>query len=219
MDVSLSDCCEVIVGDHLGEKKMETLKAEAKYVDPGHLMRYLAMVQREHPTLARNSKEVVEISEFGGDFYKGPLVRGQRHGQECSLITQSGDTYEGPLVAGQKSGAKGRMTYQNGDVYEGGWLDDQKHGQGEFLEKRTGNRYVGGYENDKRWGKGVTYWEVADQQAALCQVCYFEEVDALFYRCGHVVACYACAKQCASDTNGCPVCRRPIEAVVRMYRS
>lgn len=219
MEVSLNDCCEVIVGEHLGEKKMESLKAEAKYVDPGQLMRYLAMVQRKHPTLARNSTEVVEISEFGGDYYKGPIVRGQRHGQECSLITQSGDTYEGPLVAGQKSGAKGRMTYQNGDVYEGGWLEDQKHGQGEFLEKRTGNRYVGGYENDKRWGKGVTYWEVADQQAALCQVCYFEEVDALFYRCGHVVACYACAKQCASDSNGCPVCRRPIEAVVRMYRS
>lgn len=219
MDVSLNDCCEVIVGEHLGEKKMEALKAEAKYVDPGHLMRYLAMVQREHPTLARNSEDVVELSEFGGDFYRGPLIRGQRHGQHCSLITQSGDTYEGPMVAGQKSGGKGKMTYQNGDVYEGEWLDDQKHGQGEFLEKRTGNRYVGGYESDKRWGKGVTYWEVADQQAALCQVCYFEEVDALFYRCGHVVACYTCAKQCASDTNGCPVCRRPIEAVVRMYRS
>lgn len=219
MDVSLGDCCEIIVGDHLGEKKMESLKAEAKYVDPGQLMRYLAMVQRGHPVLARCSGEAVEISEFGGDYFKGPLVRGQRHGQQCSLITQSGDTYEGPLVAGQKSGGKGRMTYQNGDVYDGGWFDDQKHGQGEFVEKRTGNRYVGGYENDKRWGKGVTYWEVADQQAALCQVCYFEEVDALFYRCGHVVACYACAKHCASDSNGCPVCRRPIDAVVRMYRS
>lgn len=219
MDVSLSDCCEVIVGDHLGEKRMEALKAEAKYVDPGQLMRYLAMVQRGHPILARDSAEAVEISEFGGDFYRGPVVRGQRHGQDCSLITQSGDTYEGPLLAGQKSGGKGRMTYQNGDVYHGGWLDDQRHGQGEFVQKRTGNRYVGGYENDKRWGKGVTYWEVADQQAALCQVCYFEEIDALFYRCGHVVACYACAKQCATDSNGCPVCRRPIEAVVKMYRS
>lgn len=219
MDVSLSDCCEVIVGDHLGEKKMEALKAEAKYVDPGQLMRYLAMVQRGHPVLARTSAEAVEIAEFGGDYYKGPLVRGQRHGQQCHVITQSGDAYEGPLVAGRKSGGKGKMTYQNGDVYEGGWLDDQKHGQGEFVEKRTGNRYVGGYENDKRWGKGTTYWEVADQQAALCQVCYFEEVDALFYRCGHVVACYPCAKQCVSESNGCPVCRKPIEAVVKMYRS
>lgn len=218
-DASLTDCCEVIVGDHLGETKMEALKAEAKYVDPGQLMRYIAMSQRGHPVSALTSEEAVEITEFGGDYYKGPLVRGQRHGKTCCVITQSGDTYEGPLVAGQKSGGKGKMTYQNGDVYDGEWSDDQKHGHGEFVEKRTGNKYVGGYENDKRWGKGVTYWEQADQQAALCQVCYFEEVDALFYKCGHVVACYTCAKQCAADSNGCPVCRKPIEAVVKMYRS
>lgn len=218
-DASLLDCCEVIVGDHLGETKMEALKAEAKFVDPGQLVRYLAMVQRRHPVAALTTQESVEIAEFGGDYYKGPLVQGQRHGTACSLITQAGDTYEGPLVAGQKSGQKGKMTYQNGDTYNGGWLDDMKHGEGEFLEQRTGNRYVGGYENDKRWGKGITYWQQADQQAALCQICYFEEVDALFYKCGHVVACYACAKQCAGDSNGCPVCRKPIEAVVKMYRS
>ncbi|KAJ9655456.1 hypothetical protein H2198_005642 [Neophaeococcomyces mojaviensis] len=219
MDVSLTDCCEVIVGDHIGELKIEALKAEAKFVDPGHLMRHMMMVQRKHPILSATTDGPVELAEFGGDYYKGPLVNGQRHGKMCSLITQSGDTYEGPLVSGQKSGGKGKMIYQNGDVYDGEWLDDQKHGQGEFIEKRTGNRYVGGYENDKRWGKGVTYWEVADQQAALCQVCYFEEVDALFYKCGHVVACFSCAKQCASDSAGCPVCRKPIEAVVKMYRS
>lgn len=218
-DASLTDCCEVIVGDQLSELKIEALKAEAKYVDPGQLMRYIAMAQRGHPVSAFTSEESVEISEFGGDYYKGCLVRGQRHGKECYVITQAGDTYEGPLIAGQKSGGKGKMTYQNGDVYDGEWSDDQKHGQGEFVEKRTGNKYVGGYENDKRWGKGVTYWEQADQQAALCQVCYYEEVDALFYKCGHVVACYACAKQCAADSNGCPVCRKPIEAVVKMYRA
>lgn len=218
-DASLTDCCEVIVGDQLGELKIEAFKAEAKYVDPGQLMRYIAMAQRGHPVSALTSEDSVEIAEFGGDYYKGCLVRGQRHGKECYVITQAGDTYEGPLIAGQKSGGKGKMTYQNGDVYDGEWSDDQKHGQGEFVEKRTGNRYVGGYEDDKRWGKGVTYWEQADQQAALCQVCYFEEVDALFYKCGHVVACYTCAKQCAADSNGCPVCRKPIEAVVKMYRA
>lgn len=218
-DASLQDCCEVIVGEHLGEGKMEALKAEAKYVDPGQLMRYIAMVQRRHPIASLTTEEPIEISDFGNDYYHGPVVRGQRHGKECKIITQNGDEYCGPLIAGQKSGGKGKMTYQNGDTYDGDWLDDMKHGQGEFLEKRTGNKYVGGYENDKRWGKGVTYWEQADQQAALCQVCYFEEVDALFYRCGHVVACYACARQCAQDSNGCPVCRKPVEAVVKMYRS
>ena len=188
-------------------------------MDPGQLMRHLMMVQRKHPISSATTDGPIELAEFGGDYYNGPLLNGQRHGRTCSLITQSGDSYEGPLVSGQKSGGKGKMTYQNGDVYDGEWLDDQKHGQGEFVEKRTGNRYVGGYENDKRWGKGITYWEVADQQAALCQVCYFEEVDALFYKCGHVVACFACAKQCASDSVGCPVCRKPVEAVVKMYRS
>jgi len=218
-DVSLTDCCEVIVAEHVDESKMEALKAEAKYVDPGQVMRYLAMLERGHPTACTTTEGVMEINEFGSDYFKGPLVRGQRHGPCCQIITQSGDTYEGPLVSGQKSGGSGRMTYQNGDTYWGEWLDDMKHGQGEFTEKRTGNRYVGGYENDKRWGKGVTYWEQADQQASLCQVCYFEEVDALFYRCGHVVACFACAKQCASEGGGCPVCRKPVDSVVKMYRS
>ena len=218
-DASLQDCCEVIVGDHLGETKIEALKAEAKLVDPGQLMRYLAMVARGHPTASLTTEEPIELNDFGSDYYHGPLVRGQRHGASTKLITQAGDVYVGPLISNQKSGPDGTITYANGDTYTGSWLDDLKHGQGTFLEHRTGNKYVGGYENDKRWGKGVTYWEQADQQASLCQVCYFEEVDALFYRCGHVVACFACARQCASEGGGCPVCRKPIEAVVKMYRS
>ena len=218
-ELTFADCREIFVGDHLGEPKIEALKRDAKFIDPGQLMRHLAMVSRGHPISTLTTEELIELCDFGGDYYKGPILRGQRHGADCKLITKTGDQYAGPLLSGQKSGGKGKMLFQNGDVYDGEWLDDQKHGQGEFLEKRTGNRYVGGYENDKRWGKGVTYWEQADQQAALCQVCYFEEVDALFYRCGHVVACYACAKQCAADSAQCPVCRKPIETVVKMYRS
>lgn len=211
----MTNCCEVIVGDELSTTSLSKIKAEGKLSDPGQLMRYDALVKRGHPLVSKTSSKSVEISDFGGDYYFGPLLNGQRHGAHCKVITAKGDQYDGPLVAGQKMGEKGVMVYQNGDVYRGSWVDDKKEGQGELVEQRTGNRYVGGFENDKRWGKGITYWEVADQQAAQCQVCYFEEVDALFYRCGHVVACYSCAKQCSM----CPICRKSIDAVVKMYRS
>ena len=54
------------------------------------------------------------------------------------------------------------------------------------------------FENGKRWGKGITYWEVADEQGDMCQICMAEEIDALFYDCGHVCSCVECAKHVES---------------------
>ena len=142
-------------------------------------------------------------------------MNGRFHGAKGTHISSHGHTYEGPFVAGQRSGESGTMTYSNGDVYKGSWLKDERHGQGEFVERRTGNRYVGGYENGKRWGKGVTYWEIADEEGDMCQICYSEAINALFYDCGHVCACVECARQV--DT--CPICRRSVKSVIRMFRS
>ena len=189
------------------------LLAEGDFTSPEPLSRYLWMSARHHPTQAFTGHQT--IAPFGSTFYSGPIVKGLYHGDSATFTASNGQTYKGPFVAGEKSGAHGTMTYQNGDTYEGSWLKDEKHGQGTFVEKRTGNKYVGGFENGKRWGKGVTYWEVADEEGDMCQICYSDEIDALFYDCGHVCACYECAKQ----VEACPICRKNVRHVVRMYRS
>lgn len=193
--------------------RRNTLLSEGKFTDPEQLSRYLWMSARNHPTQAFTGEKTINV--FGTHYYSGPLLKGLYHGPSATHIQSNGQTYTGPYVAGERSGTQGKMTYQNGDVYEGSWLKGEKHGQGTFVEKRTGNRYVGGFENGKRWGKGTTYWEVADEEGDMCQICYSEEIDALFYDCGHVCACVDCAKQ----VEACPICRKNVRHVVRMYRS
>ncbi|KAL2425936.1 hypothetical protein ABEF95_007211 [Exophiala dermatitidis] len=207
----------VIVREQLSEARCQELCKQGKYLDPFELSAHLQMVARNHPVLSKTTAEAepVEICEFGGDYYKGPLVMGRRHGEHCVHISSAGEVYEGPLVCNVRCGKGGKMTYPNGDVYIGEWADGMPHGQGTFVQHRTGNKYVGGFEYGKRWGMGTTYWQVADEQADLCQICYGNDIDALFFSCGHVCACVDCAKQCEI----CPICRKPVAQVVKMFRA
>ena len=107
------------------------------------------------------------------------------------------------------------MRYANGDTYIGSWANDEPEGEGEMVYAKTGNVYTGGFKKRKRHGKGVMRFEVADEEMRLCQICYEEEMDALFYDCGHVAACETCARQ----VEDCPVCRRRVKAVVRIWMS
>lgn len=206
---------DIIVGEVIPESEEKELEQQGKFSDPFALSRYLRMVERRHPIESVTTVAPVELTTFGTDYYKGPLVNGRAHGQNCLCITSAGNTYEGPLVCNKKCGKGGKMTYQNGDTYDGEWDADERHGQGTFVESRTGNKYVGGFEYGKRWGMGTTYWQVADEQADLCQICYGEEIDALFFDCGHVCSCVECARQCEI----CPICRRSVKQVVKMFRA
>jgi baculoviral IAP repeat-containing protein 7/8 len=49
----------------------------------------------------------------------------------------------------------------------------------------------------------------------LCKICYEEEHNTVFIPCGHV----ACAKCALSTTDNCPMCRRTIQNVIRLYYS
>ncbi|KEF58147.1 uncharacterized protein A1O9_06071 [Exophiala aquamarina CBS 119918] len=206
---------DIIVGEVLGDSAEKALEQQGKFSNPFALSRYLRMVERRHPIESVTSVTPVEVATFGTDYYKGPLVNGRAHGPNCLCITSTGNTYEGPLVCNKKCGRGGKMTYQNGDTYDGEWDADERHGQGTFVESRTGNKYVGGFEYGKRWGMGTTYWQVADEQADLCQICYSEEIDALFFDCGHICSCVECARQCEI----CPICRRSVKQVVKMFRA
>ncbi|RMZ80962.1 hypothetical protein DV738_g2366, partial [Chaetothyriales sp. CBS 135597] len=180
-EINFADGASIVVGEVLKQEVLAELRQQGKFSDPFRLSRYLLLRQRRHPIQSLTTSDPIEISVFGGEYFRGPLANGQPHGPNCTIITTSGHTYTGPMVMSQKSGEHGKMIYQNGDMYEGGWLDDERHGQGTWLQQRTGNKYVGGFLNGKRWGKGTTHWEMADEEASMCQICYGDEIDALFY--------------------------------------
>ncbi|MCJ1421144.1 hypothetical protein MMC32_007506 [Xylographa parallela] len=151
---------------------------------------------------------------YFGEDYKDAEVKFCRFHGQCVHVTSVGDAYIGNCVSGTYSGT-GTMYYTNGDTYSGEWEDDLPNGQGKMVYAKTGNTYTGGWLNGKRHGKGTMYFEVADEDLETCRICYEAQIDALFYRCGHVVACEECAKQ----VEVCPICRTPVGAVVKMWKS
>ena len=54
------------------------------------------------------------------------------------------------------------------------------------------------------------------QDESLCIVCLTNKRNALFYKCGHNVACIDCSNAIRRDK--CPVCFQIIKDVVKMYQ-
>ena len=56
-----------------------------------------------------------------------------------------------------------------------------------------------------------------------CTVCLTAVADTVLYRCGHLCVCYTCGLQLQQTRNytfvKCPVCRAPVEDILRVYRS
>jgi hypothetical protein len=154
-----------------------------------------------------------ETSYFGGEFFKGTYKAGRKHGHG-TLIYTNGDQFKGSFIADKRHGT-GKMIFANGDIFTGAWKNDFMDGQGKYVQGTTGNTYVGGFKLGKKHGKGVMHYLVADDEQNLCQICYEGEIDVLFYDCGHVCSCQECAKQ----LDNCPVCRKSIIRVVKMWRS
>ena len=48
-----------------------------------------------------------------------------------------------------------------------------------------------------------------------CSICLTEPVDTLMRPCNHLIACSACARRLARAP--CPVCRRPVRSVERVF--
>lgn len=48
-----------------------------------------------------------------------------------------------------------------------------------------------------------------------CIMCHDKLVNALLYRCGHMITCYKCAQELQWGEGKCPICQAPIVDVVR----
>ncbi|KAJ6007318.1 hypothetical protein N7540_011294 [Penicillium herquei] len=212
MDVVVPHGSCIIVGDKLSKDKRSQLGISGQFSSPDRLVQYLWAESRNHPVQGFTGTKTIEPT-FTSDFYSGDFLKGYYHGQGKHL-SGTGTVYEGEFVFGRRHGS-GKMSYPTGDTYDGEWVEDVRHGQGTYVEKKTGNKYVGGYKDGKRHGRGIQYLEVADEEMDLCQICYSEEQDAVFCDCGHVCACVTCAKQ----VDLCPICRKTIKSVIKIYRT
>ncbi|PYH88198.1 MATH and UCH domain protein [Aspergillus ellipticus CBS 707.79] len=206
------DGTSFIVGDKLTKDRRSQLNVAGLFGNPDQLVRYLWAESRGHPTRAFTGFKTIDAT-FTSEYYSGEFKKGYFQGKGRH-VSDLAATYVGDFVLNKRHG-NGFMEYPTGDTYDGDWVDGICHGQGTYVERKTGNKYVGGYKDGKRHGKGISYWEVADEEMDLCQICYGEEQDALFYDCGHVCACVTCARQ----VDLCPICRKSIVSVVKIYRT
>ena len=58
--------------------------------------------------------------------------------------------------------------------------------------------------------------------AGHCTICLNAIADTVLYRCGHLCVCYMCGLQLQHSTPEnvkCPVCRAPVDDILRVYRS
>jgi Zinc finger, C3HC4 type (RING finger) len=51
-----------------------------------------------------------------------------------------------------------------------------------------------------------------------CTVCMTAKIDTAFVPCGHISCCGRCAKKCEKH-GACPICRKPIDSVMKTFRS
>lgn len=52
-----------------------------------------------------------------------------------------------------------------------------------------------------------------------CTVCFDSEVDTVIYTCGHMCLCNTCGLKLKKQLNACcPICRRVIKDVIKIYR-
>ncbi|KAI4099082.1 MAG: hypothetical protein LQ339_006155 [Xanthoria mediterranea] len=205
-DYDLRDGCILIVHRRPTPLEATLLVTQGKHINP---ITYFQNLRYNEPY--RRTHEVE--SEYGTVYQSVPRSNGLIHG--CGTkIYGNGDAYVGNWVSSKKCGY-GTMAYSSGDTYVGNWEHDEPDGEGKMVYGKTQNVYVGGWKKGRRHGKGVMSYEVADEELAMCKICYESEMDALFYDCGHVVACEECARQ----VDICPVCRKNVKAVCRIWKT
>lgn len=52
-----------------------------------------------------------------------------------------------------------------------------------------------------------------------CKICMSAKVDSVIYTCGHMSMCFGCANEAWRVKGECPICRKPIDDVIKIYKS
>ncbi|XP_048670776.1 E3 ubiquitin-protein ligase NEURL1B [Marmota marmota marmota] len=66
---------------------------------------------------------------------------------------------------------------------------------------------------------GLSPPELAGSRNGECTVCFDGEVDTVIYTCGHMCLCHGCGLRLKRQPRACcPICRRPIKDVIKIYR-
>ncbi|XP_026940091.1 E3 ubiquitin-protein ligase NEURL1B isoform X2 [Sagmatias obliquidens] len=61
--------------------------------------------------------------------------------------------------------------------------------------------------------------ELVGSKNSECAVCFDGEVDTVIYTCGHMCLCHGCGLRLKRQARACcPICRRPIKDVIKIYR-
>ncbi|EXB59006.1 Putative E3 ubiquitin-protein ligase XBAT35 [Morus notabilis] len=66
-------------------------------------------------------------------------------------------------------------------------------------------------------GKSLGEGENSNNTRRLCAICFDAPRDCFFLPCGHCVACFACGTRIAEADGTCPICRRKMKKVRRIF--
>jgi protein neuralized len=61
--------------------------------------------------------------------------------------------------------------------------------------------------------------ESQDNACNECSVCLDKAVDCVLYTCGHLCVCYECAQDIMQSQGACPICRKEIKDIIKIFRS
>jgi len=70
---------------------------------------------------------------------------------------------------------------------------------------------------DSLEGKPLKDSEYNNNIRRLCAICFDAPRDCFFLPCGHCVACFACGTRVAELAGTCPICRRNMKKVRRIF--
>jgi protein neuralized len=56
-----------------------------------------------------------------------------------------------------------------------------------------------------------------EERGCQCVVCWDAKAEAVCIPCGHLAGCMDCLAEIKAKDWGCPVCRAPIQQVIKVY--
>lgn len=128
-------------------------------------------------------------------------------------------------------------TYEDSlNIYKGTWRNDKKHGMFYRTQKNTYSTFIQKWIRGKLITSNKTQYIRPDALQTIknnpinkpkkyqitykghekkCMACIENHINATNTACGHVVMCFDCLNKCES----CPICRSPIEQIIRLFIS